>query len=253
MKILSLYIIEAPTPASFERPATGKNWESTDDNEQVSATPGPSFEPTKEDLSKKDNKEQMENTTSLDKFLAKNTSEDNASFEIIMDNTLQKNKEKHAWLYEKEKEHALLAQQRLALTENKEGDQLKLADRPANLDNWEYTNKNALMYVPECSTLTTEEAVARAKLQEREIKHTNTRLPDDVFKEKASQDSVTKAVESQVLGLKGKIGVDGKEMGANETPNVNGFRFVATPSPAPGSYGNIASKTLFNSCSFFAV
>ena len=181
-----------------------------------------------------DNKDQTENPTSLDKFLAKNTSEDNASFEIIMENTLQKNKEKHAWLYEKEKEHALLAQQRLALTENKEGDQLKLADRPANLDNWEYTNKNALMYVPECSTLTTEEAIAQAKLREREIKHTNTRLPEDVFNEKASENSVTKAVETQVMGLRGKIGVDGKEIGTNETPNVNGFRFVATPSPAPG-------------------
>ena len=181
-----------------------------------------------------DNKDQTENPTSLDKFLAKNTSEDNASFEIIMENTLQKNKEKHAWLYEKEKEHALLAQQRLALTENKEGGQLKLADRPANLDNWEYTNKNALMYVPECSTLTTEEAIAQAKLREREIKHTNTRLPEDVFNEKASENSVTKAVETQVMGLRGKIGVDGKEIGTNETPNVNGFRFVATPSPAPG-------------------
>ena len=225
-----------PTPASFERPSTGKHWESIDDDGiQASATPGGNFDQTKEDvLNQQDNKEQTENTTSLDKFFAKNTSEDNASFEIIMENALQKNKEKHAWLYEKEKEHALLAQQRLALTENKEGDQLKLADRPANLDNWEYTNKNALMYVPECSTLTTEEAITQAKLCEREIKHTNTRLPEDVLKEKASENSVTKAVESQVMGLKGKIGVDGKEMGTNETPNVNGFRFVATPSPAPG-------------------
>ena len=151
-----------------------------------------------------------------------------------MENAIQKNKDKHAWLYEKEKEHALLTQQRLSLPEGKEGDQLKLADRPANLDNWEYTNKNALMYVPECTTLTTEEEIARAKLQEREVKHVNTRLTEDVFKDRTTQDSVDKAVESQAVGQKGKIGVDGKEMGGSETPNVRGFRFVATPSPAPG-------------------
>jgi protein DGCR14 len=234
---LILFFLLAPTPASFERPSTGKLWEPADD-EQPSGTPGPNFEQTKGDSSKQqeNNKEQTEKNTSLDKFLAKNTSEDNASFEIIMENTLQKNKEKHAWLYEKEKEHAMLAQQRLALPENKDGDQLKLADRPANLDNWEYTNKNALMYVPECSTLTTEEVIARAKLQEREIKHTNTRLTEDVFKEKTTEDSMNRAVESQVMGnIGGKIGVDGNVIGGNETPNVNGFRFVATPSPAPGN------------------
>ena len=224
----------APTPANFERPSTGKNWEPTDED-QPSATPGPSFEQTKKDLGKPQNsEEQTQKNASLDKFLAKNTSEDNASFEVIMENSLQKNKEKHAWLYEKEKEHAMLAQQRLALPENREGDQLKLADRPANLDNWEYTNKNALMYIPECTTLTTEEAIAQAKLQEREIKHANTRLTENVFKEKTMNDTMNKAVESQVMGQKGKIGVDGKQIGGNETPNVNGFRFVATPSPVPG-------------------
>ena len=234
---ITLSSLIAPTPASFERPSTGKHWEPIDD-EQAGATPGPNFEQAKQDSSKhENNKEQTDKNIPLDKFLAKNTSEDNASFEIIMENTLQKIKEKHAWLYEKEKEHALLAQQRLALPEGKDGDQLKLADRPANLDNWEYTNKNALMYVPECSTLTTEEVVARAKLQEREIKHANTRLTEDVSKEKATEDSVNRAVETQVMGQKGKIGVDGKEIGGSETPNVNGFRFVATPSPAPGEEG----------------
>lgn len=177
----------------------------------------------------------MQKNIPLDKFLAKNTSEDNASFEKIMENTVQKNKEKHAWLYEKEKEHAMLSQKRLELPEGKEGDQLKLADRPANLENWEYTNKNALMYIPECNTLTTEEWIARAKLQEREIKHSNTRLAEGVFKEKAMEDSMNQAVESQAMAKKGKVGVDGKIIGGNETPNVNGFRFVATPSPAPGN------------------
>lgn len=40
----------------------------------------------------------------MDRFLAKNTSEDNASFEQIMDLAKDKEKLKHAWLYEAETE-----------------------------------------------------------------------------------------------------------------------------------------------------
>lgn len=40
----------------------------------------------------------------MDRFLAKNTSEDNASFEQIMDLAEDKEKLKHAWLYEAENE-----------------------------------------------------------------------------------------------------------------------------------------------------
>lgn len=223
----------APTPASFHRPPTGKGWE--DGGQQ---TPNPNCgEEVKSMKGEKqeDNSKEPDKNISLDKFLFKNTSEDNASFETIMETSLEKNKEKHAWLYEKEKEHALLVQRRLELPTNVKGDQLQIMDRPANLDNWAYTNKNALMYVPECTTLTTEEEIAQAKLQEREIKHANTRLTQDFVKEKETSNSMNKFSENQGVRQRGKFGVDGKETGMNETPNVNGFRFVATPSPAPGS------------------
>lgn len=42
---------------------------------------------------------------SLDRFLAKNTSEDNASFEQIMELAEDKEKLRHAWLYEAENEY----------------------------------------------------------------------------------------------------------------------------------------------------
>ena len=48
--------------------------------------------------------------------------------------------------------------------------------------------------------------------------------------------------------MEGKIGVDGKEVTSIETPKVNGYSFVKTPSPAPGvnesplmTWGNIES------------
>lgn len=39
---------------------------------------------------------------SLDAYMSKNTSEDNASFAEILEETQQKHREKHAWLYENE-------------------------------------------------------------------------------------------------------------------------------------------------------
>jgi protein DGCR14 len=42
--------------------------------------------------------------------------------------------------------------------------------------------------------------------------------------------------QSQAQSLEGKIGVDGKELIHVETPKVNGFSCVKTPSPAPGMH-----------------
>lgn len=49
-------------------------------------------------------KEEEKELPSLDKFLAKNTSEDNASFEQIMELAKDKEKLRHSWLYEAEEE-----------------------------------------------------------------------------------------------------------------------------------------------------
>lgn len=53
--------------------------------------------------SKDDDKEEKE-LPCLDRFLAKNTSEDNASFEHIMEMAEDKEKLRHSWLYEAEAE-----------------------------------------------------------------------------------------------------------------------------------------------------
>lgn len=53
---------------------------------------------------KRGNNNEEKELPCLDKFLAKNTSEDNALFEHIMDLAKQKEKVKHSWLYEAEAE-----------------------------------------------------------------------------------------------------------------------------------------------------
>lgn len=55
-------------------------------------------------LDGKDDDQGEKELPTLDRFLAKNTSEDNASFEQIMDLAKDKEKLKHAWLYEAEAE-----------------------------------------------------------------------------------------------------------------------------------------------------
>lgn len=55
----------------------------------------------------------------LDRFLAKNTSEDNASFEHIMDLAKDKEKMKHAWLYEAEAEFKEVCKKKKALLKHK--------------------------------------------------------------------------------------------------------------------------------------
>lgn len=56
-------------------------------------------------LESKDEDKEEKELPCLDRFLAKNTSEDNASFEHIMDLAKDKEKLKHSWLYEAEAEY----------------------------------------------------------------------------------------------------------------------------------------------------
>lgn len=56
-------------------------------------------------LESKDDDNEEKELPCLDRFLAKNTSEDNASFEHIMDLAKDKEKLKHSWLYEAEAEY----------------------------------------------------------------------------------------------------------------------------------------------------
>ncbi|XP_069612996.1 splicing factor ESS-2 homolog isoform X1 [Ranitomeya imitator] len=68
----------------------------------------------------------------------------------------------------------------------------------------------------------------------REVVHKNTRFQKDPFSQALSKTQLQQAAALNAQYKQGKVGPDGKELIPQESPKVNGFGFVATPSPAPG-------------------
>lgn len=92
--------------------------------------------------------EKSDSSLSLDRYLAKHTSEDNDSFSDIMAVADEKRRQKHAWLYEAEQEHHEEQKEMLKLKGPEE--MLAIQNAPgSSLKTWAYKTINPLMYVPE--------------------------------------------------------------------------------------------------------
>ncbi|KAI9139358.1 nuclear protein Es2-domain-containing protein [Paraphysoderma sedebokerense] len=149
---------------------------------------------------------------SLDAFQTKYTSEDNASFSEILDKMNEKKRERYRWIYDKEK-------QKLALEGPKPGDD---SGRPALIQSWDYTAKNALMYIPDgvaldVSTMLNEKSRKAAP----SVTHSATRFSETSTK--ALQKAEDTANEQPQVAISGE-------------PQVNGFGFVdSTPAPHPST------------------
>ncbi|XP_073530915.1 splicing factor ESS-2 homolog isoform X2 [Phyllobates terribilis] len=163
---------------------------------------------------------------SLDNFLAKHTSEDNASFEQIMEVAKEKERAKNSWLYEAEEEYKQRLEQNLALPSV---EMQAIQGVKAGLDTWEYKTHNSLMYYPE--GVPDNDAIFK---KPQEVVHKNTRFQKDPFSQALSKTQLQQAAALNAQYKQGKVGPDGKELIPQESPKVNGFGFVATPSPAPG-------------------
>ncbi|XP_067106585.1 splicing factor ESS-2 homolog [Osmerus mordax] len=161
----------------------------------------------------------------LDRFLAKNTSEDNASFEQIMELADDKEKARHSWLYEAEAEYKQRREENLALPSS---EKQALECVKAGLETWEYKAKNALMYYPE--------GVKDDNLfkKPREVMHKNTRFIGDPFSKALNKCQIQQAAALNAQFKQGKVGPDGKELIPHEGPTVNGYGYEGSPSPGPG-------------------
>nr|XP_039247947.1 splicing factor ESS-2 homolog [Styela clava] len=223
-------------------------------------------------LDEEDQVKQSDVRDGLNSFLGKYTSEDNESFENIMEKAEQDQRNKYSWLYEAELKHAentkkmLMLQgddtnnKMLAITDGSENENksdlkstkcndsesskpddsenslnLKLVPyddeerESRTVDTWTYKNKNHLMYYPE--GLPNDDVFKKPY----EITHSNTRFANDPFKNTLDRTKLVEAAaENARFGVGERVGHDGKAIIPNASPAVNGYGFVATPSPAPG-------------------
>lgn len=180
---------------------------------------------------------------SLDAFLHKHTSEDNASFEVMVTEAERRHREKNAWMYRDEQAEAAPLDAMLegpaakpalkGSSPTSQGPEEKDDGMSKAVVTWRYTNKNSLMYIPQGAALTAEER--RERGPGRTILHAHTRLEQSPFDERANRAALAQAADAQAKALEGKLGVDGRELQPGTgSPKVGGFGFVATPSPAPG-------------------
>ena len=247
---LASYLHNLATPATFETPSAGPGATPQGRSRSKDRT---AFQPSEEDSSENppDTKKlKPEESESLDRFLSEYQSEDDASFGELMEKAKEEQKRRYAWLYEREQEAvAALAgpEERLAIAGGggERGDEVKaIEDRPSSVKTWRYTPKNSLMYFPEGMEESVKEKV-EGPLKSREVMHANTRLSREFIKK--SQAALQQAAgEGAGQGgggaAKDKVGIDGKILGPADSPQVNGYGFLATPQIHPGKCTNAVTQ-----------
>ncbi|XP_052074632.1 splicing factor ESS-2 homolog isoform X2 [Mytilus californianus] len=213
------------TPATFETPEPDSRKDSPQQHSKQDHV-----EKKKEETNK-DSKSGTKKL-SLDQYLAKNTSEDNASFTEILEETQQKHRDKHAWLFENEKSRTEEEKEHLALPSVEQ--QAAIEGNHDIINSWKYKTRNSLMYVPDGAEFSNEELVDMKKKKPRKIVHDNTRFQTNPWNRNKSREMMKQAASAKAMANCGKIGHDGKEILPSESPQINGYGFVGTPSPAPG-------------------
>ncbi|KAF9206008.1 DiGeorge syndrome critical region protein 14 [Podila verticillata] len=190
----------------------------------------------------------IDTSLSLDQFQARYTSEDNASFNEILEKMSVRKKEKYSWMYDQEKKSMRLIEQsnnpemKLLRQSGEESDlpqgnddtskmdkaamQVALTDnRAGTVPTWGYKAKNALMYFPEGLGSDLLDGMSRGS--PKEIVHNNTNFPDrDLLV--VNQSAASKIDPTPYL--RGEV---------SETPKVNGYGFVSsTPTPSMSQMEN---------------
>ncbi|KAF2357378.1 Nuclear protein DGCR14 [Trinorchestia longiramus] len=230
------------SPATFDTPEpqerqTKRKKVSVQSTESTATNGGQNTE--NEDNNNKKKGETSSKQISLDDFLARNTSEDDDSFEQIMEDARQKLIQKKAWMFNAEALHnatyapdltmkALPANDHEARAIEKDA-----SKKPLALENWKYKTFSSIMYVPDEHHTSRARELQLAGAASREVVHQNTRFATNPFLKPLNHATVLEATAVQSLKKEGRIGVDGREL-TRETPKIRGYNFVGDASPAPG-------------------
>ncbi|KAL4996249.1 nuclear protein DGCR14 [Aspergillus recurvatus] len=196
-------------------------------------------------------------------FQAKYTSEDNESFNKLLDKQNIKRREKYAWLWSGNKiptARQIAHRQREAKRIEAQGGnpdrqitiKTDLDARPAKPDAWKTQAENSLMFLPssvEDSYQTIQQkAEAASRAGPKQVVYQNTRLQEESYSEASNaippSPSIS-AIQDAIAGRPRQTEIEAGYTGG-ETPRVNGYAFVDEDESEP-----IASRTASNPGSEF--
>lgn len=202
----------ADSPATFETPQRDNLG-----HQSAFSTPRSTFAERDSDTlstTSKRSKKGPSDGHSLDSFLATHTSEDNCSFQELMETADRKLRQKFSVLFEAEQETALAIAHSLNLPSIE--DQFKEIIGPKKvtysfdriekhitthsfkqIDTWKYKNINSIMYIPDAVELTKVEQMEQAD-KKQGIEYGNTRFMSNPFNEKQSKETICELAKSQV-------------------------------------------------------
>ncbi|KAF9960791.1 DiGeorge syndrome critical region protein 14 [Mortierella alpina] len=190
-------------------------------------------------------KDDVDTSLSLDQFQARYTSEDNASFNEIVEKINARKKEKYRWMYDQEEQSRRLIEgshnpEQLLLRQAGEDDDkaavggqeeaskmsLVMAEKKSGIiPTWDYKAKNSLMYFPEGLGTQLDEKTIRGN--PKEILHRNTGFQgQDLLV--VNQAAASKLDPAPYMNGQG-----------TDSPKVAGYGFVSsTPSPSMSQMGD---------------
>uniref|UniRef100_A0A7S2XB25 Uncharacterized protein n=1 Tax=Lotharella oceanica TaxID=641309 RepID=A0A7S2XB25_9EUKA len=156
---------------------------------------------------------------SLDQFCGTHTSEDNASFQDLLAKDRLKQKQKYWWLKEKDIQANQMAIKGC-------GD----SSSTGRVKFWDYTNKNALMYVPDGlpppkSIAASSSSSSSSFKPEKKTMAVNTRFPGTLEQQ---------VVEDYLQANRPPSSTRPHHEG---TPMIRGYKLMRTPSPSPSASG----------------
>lgn len=181
--------------------------------------------------STKGNSKSASDKHSLDSFLQAYTSEDNDSFQKIVDTADAKLRQKFSVLYNEETISAEKLQKALTLPSIEQ--QFEEPDPMRKIETWTYQNKNSIMYTPDGVELTEAEKIDMAN-RKQVIQHSATRLHANPFESTQRKKTEEQNVET-IATLSDRVDADGNSVNqTNLASQLKRFDLVKTPSPRPG-------------------
>lgn len=192
---------------------------------------------------------------SLSSYQSKYTSEDNASFNDLLDTQNSTKRKKHAHLWTSTQlipSQRLLAhrsqQQALIKSQSEPSTQLiplttgATSTRPAAPQTWKSTNPaNTLMFAPQTSMhatglqTTAQLKESLSKAGPKQIIHENTRFPASGPRWESGDDDDATSIHTSFIARRNLHTEAGD---GSETPRVNGYAFVDDEEPEPETYAS---------------